>query len=472
MNTRLYNILIFFLVLSTAILLFQNIIRFQLGPQIFFLDTFGWWFLVTSITNFAGSILLLKYYQYQKYRFALVAGTISTISNFCYAIIIFIMLEFQKLANYNFPVLFISLITSIAYAISLILLNAKRKYWLSITGIFMFGVGLLFLITVVRVMYFRVNVFNNTIEEIGQWTALAGSLIPVLFILHFLSERKKLNPGNTQIPMQKHMVGMSGLAIVCLILTLSFGAAIFSEYRAKIYWARHNLNITRELAKLFEFRIFTNSMGDTLMYRLLRPLNYDSTKKYPLVVSLPYGGQPGTDTIRQIEGAAAAELLSLDSNRKKYPAFLFIPHCPPGGGWGGILNYPSVDSLVYEAISSLDDKFNIDTKRRYVSGISKGGYGTWNFICTRPDMFAAAIPVSGGGNPSLASKAVDVAVWAFHGKNDNNVPVEGSRNMISALEKEGGHPKYTEFPNKGHDIWYEVSITPGLLDWLFAQKRD
>jgi len=86
-------------------------------------------------------------------------------------------------------------------------------------------------------------------------------------------------------------------------------------------------------------------------------------------------------------------------------------------------------------------------------------------------LFAAAIPVAGGGNPARAPKALDVAVWAFHGKNDKNVPVEGSRNMIRALERAGGHPKYTEFPDKGHNIWYDVSTTPGLLDWLFAQKR-
>ena len=245
-----------------------------------------------------------------------------------------------------------------------------------------------------------------------------------------------------------------------------------SECHYSIYWANRNFDKTKELAQLFESRIFTNNKGNTLLYRLLKPLDYDPTKKYPLVVSLPYGGQPATDMIKQIEGAVAAELLSTDVNRKKYPAFIFIPHCPPGSGWGGIPNYPSVDSLVLDAISSLDNLFGIDVKRRYVTGISRGGYGTWNFICKRPDMFAAAIPVCGGGDSALASKAATVAVWAFHGKNDKNVPVSGSRNMISALERAGSHPKYSEFPDEGHNIWYKVSITPGLWDWLFAQERN
>jgi predicted peptidase len=191
----------------------------------------------------------------------------------------------------------------------------------------------------------------------------------------------------------------------------------------------------------------------------------------PLVISLPYGGQPGTDKIRQIEGASAAELLSIDSNRQKYPAFLFIPHRPPGAGWGGISSYPPVDSLVYEAITSLDQQYGIDVKRRYVTGISLGGYGTWHFISTRPDLFAAAIPVCGAGDPALVRKMINVHVWAFHGRHDRNVPVSGSRDMIEAFKKTGGNPKYTEFPNKAHNIWYEVTTTPGLLDWLFAQQQ-
>jgi len=321
-------------------------------------------------------------------------------------------------------------------------------------------------------VYFPTGILNTTIEKIAQWTDFASSLVPLLFILHFLSERKKLDHSNTKMPMQKQVIVFSGLGIVCFILTLVYGVWIFSESRSKMYWAQYNFNKTKELAKLFEFRIFKNSNGNTLMYELLRPLHYDSTKKYPLVISLPYGGQPGTDTMRQIEGAVAAELLSADINREKYPSFIFIPHCPSGGGWGGIPNYPSVDSLVYETISSLDENFSIDTKRRYVIGLSRGGYGAWNFICTRPDMFAAAIPVAGSGNPALAHNAADVAVWAFHGKNDKNVPVEGDRHMIYALKKAGGHPKFTEFPDQGHNIWNEVTITPGLLDWLFAQKRN
>lgn len=98
-----------------------------------------------------------------------------------------------------------------------------------------------------------------------------------------------------------------------------------------------------------------------------------------------------------------------------------------------------------------------------------GGYGTWHLISTRPEMFAAAVPMSGGGNPALAPNMVDVPVWAFHGANDGNVPVSESRNMIEAIKTAGGNPRYTEYPKVAHNLTEQINNTPELLDWLFSQ---
>ncbi len=129
-----------------------------------------------------------------------------------------------------------------------------------------------------------------------------------------------------------------------------------------------------------------------------------------------------------------------------------MPQCPSGSDWGrslgesekevrpklGRTDQPSVSSLVFEVIHTLENEFKIDTTRRYVTGQSMGGVGSWHFILTHPQMFAAAIPICGGGNPDLATKIVDVPVWAFHGQKDKAVPVEFSRNMIDAIKKAGG----------------------------------
>lgn len=471
MNKWHYTLLIFFLGLTAFSGLIESTIRFLLGSQIFMLDSFYEWLLAMTILSLIGSILTLKYYYYQKHRFAFTAGTASISLNFIYTIVIFIILKFQKLGNYNIPVFILSLSAGIVYAVSLIFIKTKFNYWLRITGVWMLVIHLLLLTTIIWAIYQNNPLYNYSIDKIAQWASLGMCLIPLLFIMHFLKERRKtVTNVHLKHNYLKNIWRITGT--ISIIVMAVYNVMLSSEGHSAIYWANRNFESTKELAQIFEFRTYMNNKGQTLLYRLLKPLHYDSTKKYPLVVSLPYGGQPPTDTLRQIEGAHAVELLVTDENRRKYPAFIFIPHCPPGSGWGGVPNYPSVDSLVFDAICSLDKQFGIDVKRRYVTGISRGGYGTWNFICKRPDLFAAAIPVCGAGDPALASNAANVAVWAFHGKHDRNVPVSGSQNMISALQKAGGNPKYSEFPDEGHNIGYKVSITPGLLDWLFAQKRN
>jgi predicted peptidase len=197
------------------------------------------------------------------------------------------------------------------------------------------------------------------------------------------------------------------------------------------------------------------------------------------VVGLHGGGVRGTNNKSQIAGCVPAQVLSEQVNRKKYPSFVFVPQCPDGYNWGGYHNHPamidpSIDSLVFEAIYALEDKLSIDKRRCYVTGESLGGYGTWHFICLHPEMFAAAIPISGAGDPGLAPKIVDIPVWAFHGKQDGIVSVRGTRDMIDAIRKAGGSPRYTELPSAGHGMGYLVFInpgTPGLLEWLFEQRK-
>jgi predicted peptidase len=244
-------------------------------------------------------------------------------------------------------------------------------------------------------------------------------------------------------------------------------------------------NVTK-IAELFNARTYVSMQKDTMQYRLLKPIDYDSTKQYPLVVCLSGGAGRGTDNIKQIAGSRSAQVLSTLENRKKYPAFVFVPQCPPGSDWGrslgkiereslikrGKYNQPSVESLVFEIIYALEEEFNIDTTRRYITGQSMGGFGSWHFILTHPQMFAAAIPICGGANPDLAKNITDIPIWVFHGENDNTIPVDFSRNMIAAIKKAGGNPKYNEFPNVGHGSWHLAYDTPELLDWLFVQVNE
>jgi predicted peptidase len=127
--------------------------------------------------------------------------------------------------------------------------------------------------------------------------------------------------------------------------------------------------------------------------------------------------------------------------------------------------------LALEALAELQTKFSIDAARLYVTGQSMGGFGTWAVICEHPDLFAAAIPVCGGGDATQASKLSRLPVWAFHGEKDEAVSVERSRSMIAAMREAGGTPKYTEYKGAGHVIWNDVFKEPALISWVFTQRR-
>lgn len=213
-----------------------------------------------------------------------------------------------------------------------------------------------------------------------------------------------------------------------------------------------------EVAKKFEARVYINNT-DTLLYRLFKPLNYNPIKTYPIVICLSGSGGVGHDNIRQLASCWPAQILSKEENQKRHPCFLLVPQCPNGKYWGITMAggkgsaVPTVENLVLHVMKELESEFNIDTTRRYITGQSLGGYGTWHFILKYPDMFAAAVPICGGGDPSMVERIVNIPIWVFHGDKDSNVPVQYSREMIKAFKQAGGKPNYTEFKGVGHICW-------------------
>ena len=127
--------------------------------------------------------------------------------------------------------------------------------------------------------------------------------------------------------------------------------------------------------------------------------------------------------------------------------------------------------LVMEILDSLDKELPIDPDRRYVTGLSMGGFGSFDLCVRRPNGFAAAVPICGGARTENAAKIAHVPLWIFHGGADPVVPVELSRNIVEALEKAGASPKYTEYPGVGHDSWTKAYQEPELVDWLLGQRR-
>ena len=87
------------------------------------------------------------------------------------------------------------------------------------------------------------------------------------------------------------------------------------------------------------------------------------------------------------------------------------------------------------------------------------------------DVFAAAIPLCGGGDPQMAARIASIPLWVFHGRQDTVIPVTESREMIEAIQKAGGHPRYTEYNRLGHAIWKQTFKQPDIVSWLFAQHK-
>ncbi len=87
-------------------------------------------------------------------------------------------------------------------------------------------------------------------------------------------------------------------------------------------------------------------------------------------------------------------------------------------------------------------------------------------------MFAAAVVISGAGDPTYAAATKPVPLWVFHGAKDKTVPVARAHDMLAALKKAGGHPTYTEYPTAGHgNTPSQAHGERNLLLWMFAQRR-
>jgi predicted peptidase len=114
----------------------------------------------------------------------------------------------------------------------------------------------------------------------------------------------------------------------------------------------------------------------------------------------------------------------------------------------------------------------VDTSRVYAGGISMGGYGTWELITRRSEVFAAAIPLCGAGIPSEAAKLTNIAIWAFHGTADTTVPPKGTSDMEAAIKAAGGTKiRATYLAGVGHSCWDQAYATSGLVDWLLTQSK-
>ncbi|MBS1974794.1 MAG: prolyl oligopeptidase family serine peptidase [Bacteroidetes bacterium] len=225
---------------------------------------------------------------------------------------------------------------------------------------------------------------------------------------------------------------------------------------------------------------FINEKGDTLNYRLLFP-DADNMRKYPLVVFLHGSGERGNDNEAQLKWGAMN--FASDKNMALHPAIVIAPQCPEKMSWSNVSWQRDKSEAILQAapskpmelviglIHQLEKTMPIDTNRIYITGLSMGGFGTYDAIERYPNLFAAAVPVCGGGDITKAASIAHIPIWIFHGAEDPAVNPDLDHKMFEALLKAGSHPGYTEYPETGHFSWLAAYSDEHMMEWLFRQHK-
>ena len=194
-------------------------------------------------------------------------------------------------------------------------------------------------------------------------------------------------------------------------------------------------------------------------YLLYLPKGYPGESPWPLLLFLHGSGERGND-IDRVKRHGPPRLADEGTD---FPFVIVSPQCPAGETWSA----ESLDRFLDKMLK----RYRIDRNRVYVSGLSLGGYGTWDLAGTFPERFAAAAPVCGGGDPARAGAMKDLPLWVFHGEKDWVVPVEKSREMVDALKKVNGKVKFTMYPDTGHDAWTPAYSNPALYQWFLEHRK-
>ncbi len=249
-------------------------------------------------------------------------------------------------------------------------------------------------------------------------------------------------------------------------------SAFCAEDRAFVAGLLHERALDESLTKgVFAEKITgafvkaTSKQG--LNYQLYGNPKWDNLKRYPLVIWLHGSGQSGSDNEAQMGGATG--VFTKAGNQETNPCFMIAPQCPDSDiGWNN-----NVANNLMALIADLTDKLPIDAKRLYLTGSSMGGFGAWNLAAKYPTVFAAVVPLCGGGDAKKADILKTVPIWAFHGDKDDMVPVERTRVAVEAIKAAGGTLcKYNELIGAGHGITGTVYPMPELHEWIFAQRRE
>ena len=236
---------------------------------------------------------------------------------------------------------------------------------------------------------------------------------------------------------------------------------------------------------LFEKKFFAEGK-DTLLYRVMWPKNYTAGKKFPVIIFLHGAGEKGNDNVKQL--THGARFFERDDVREQFPAIVIFPQCPADDSWANYKigrdstgkrtfavqpDQPATTSLqlVEKLIRHYKKEYKADRKRIYIGGLSMGGMGTFEITRRNPKLFAAAFPICGATDASIADDVKKISWWIFHGAKDDVVPPASSIAIAAALKKEKADVRFTLYPEANHNSWDPAFAEKDLLPWLFSKKK-
>jgi predicted peptidase len=213
--------------------------------------------------------------------------------------------------------------------------------------------------------------------------------------------------------------------------------------------------------------VFQSNSGMEVRFLLYLPENYDPQQQWPLILFLHGRGERGRD----IDLIKAQPLPKLLETQSSFPFIVVSPQLP-SGEWSNYID--PIDEL----LTHLEATLPIDSSRLYLTGLSMGGFGVWNYALRYPDRFSAIAPIAGGYMyeseqvPDDICKLNKLPIWVFHGGRDTVIEPYHSQVLVDALLACGSDVKLTLYPNAEHDIaWINAYNDPALYEWFLAHTK-
>jgi predicted peptidase len=205
--------------------------------------------------------------------------------------------------------------------------------------------------------------------------------------------------------------------------------------------------------------------GQSLPYVVYVPREYSRKHRWPVILFLHGRGERGDNGLAQTDVGIGT---AIRRHPERFPCLVVMPQAPLGGSWSG----PPSD-LALKALDEVVHRYRGDRSRLYLTGLSMGGFGSFEIAAAHPERFAAVLPICGGGEPATMARALkSLPIWVFHGGADEVVPPQRSQEMVEAIRAAGNRSlRYTEYPDVRHNSWDATYADPDVIAWLLAQRR-